>query len=496
MTTATDVSVAREVVPPQKQSPKDWIILGVFLVVAIACVAMILSPGASRTATGGYAIVLMLVLMFAKVPVAFALSLPGLLGIYALAGSAAATTVLGDLPMTASAQWSLSAIPMFVFMGLLLWSSGMTASLYTSARHWLGWLPGGLAVGTNAAGAGLAAMSGSTIGVTYALGRIGIPEMLKAGYDRRLAIGAVVVASLPGQLIPPSIMLVIYAGIAQVPVGPQLMAGFGPGIFIVLMMGLMLVGIALVWPKVGGRSADVVRPKSSWRDRIAALPAFLPLLIIIGIVLGGILTGALTATEAGAAGAFAALIMAVGIKLMRGERPFAMVKEAAVSTVATTGAIFLLLIGAHMLAQLLAISGLGALFTTWVTDMGLSQVQFLLFMMVAYLVMGMFMDPLSMMLLTVPLLLPVMSALEISPLWFGVFAVFMGELAVLTPPVGILSYIIHSIAQDESVNLGQKISLGDVFMAVAWFMPVILLSTVLLILFPEIATWLPDQMAP
>jgi tripartite ATP-independent transporter DctM subunit len=472
----------------------DWTFRVVFAGLAALSLFLIFSPSTSPMITGGAALLLMIVLMFAKFPVAIALGLPGLLGLYALTGSAALETVMSTLPYHATAQWSLTVIPMFVMMGLLLWTSGVTSRMYVAAQHWLGWLPGGLAVGTNAAGAGLAAVSGSTIGVTYALARIGIPEMLKAGYDRRLAIGSVVVAGLGGQLIPPSIMLVIYAGIAEVPVGPQLTAGVGPGIFIALMFGLMLAGIALVSPATGGWRVPGARQQSTAAEKLRSLLSLIPVALLLIIVIGGIFSGTLTATEAGAAGAFGALITALILK--RHDKPLQKVVDAATATAATTGAIFLMLVGAHILSQLLAVSGIGAAFTAWVSDLGLGPVQFLLLMMVAYLIMGMFMDPLSMMLLTVPLLLPVMKLLEISPLWFGVFAVFMGEMAVLTPPVGILSYIIHSICQDRSVNMGHKITLGDVFTAVLWFMPMTIVVVVLLILFPEIATWLPEKLAP
>jgi tripartite ATP-independent transporter DctM subunit len=444
-----------------------------------------------REAIGGIAVALMLVLIFLRVQVGIALTVPGLLGLYVLSGLPPLETILSTLPYHEIGRWQLSVLPMFVLMGLLLWKSGMTERIYVVAREWLGWLPGGLAIGTNTAGAGLAAISGSTVGTTYALARIGVPEMLKAGYDRRLAVGAVIVAGLPGQLIPPSIFLVVYAGIAQVPVGPQLIAGIGPGLLVATCFGAMILLIAVARPQLAGGNQDTP-DAPPMTERVRNLVSIWPLPALIAVVLGGMFTGVVTATEAGAAGALGACLIALWYQ--RRAKPWNAIASAANGTVATCGAIFLLLVGAFTLSRLLAVSGIGTGFADWVAGLGLARVQFLLLLVVAYLILGMFMDPLSIMLLTVPLLIPTLNSMDISLLWFGVFVVFMAELGILTPPVGLLSFIIHKITQEPEVNHGQEISLGDVFVAVAWFMPVTLVVCLLLIFFPEVATFLPDRM--
>ncbi|MDV6013502.1 TRAP transporter large permease [Haloechinothrix sp. LS1_15] len=460
-------------------------------VLVAGCVGiMFLDAPSEVVGVGG--IGLLIVLMFIKVPVAAALSVSGLLGLYALRGERAVANVMASIPYDAVASWTLSVLPMFVLMGLLLWRSGISNKIYVAARHWLGWLPGGLAIGTNAAGAGMAAVSGSTLGTTYALARIGIPEMLNAGYHRRLAVGSIVVAGLGGQLIPPSIMLVIYAGIAEVPVGPQLIAGIGPGLLLAACFGITILALCLARPAISGRGSGAAAIVSSWTERLLSAARIWPVPVLITVVLGSMFAGVLTATEAGAAGAFGAVLLALWYK--RADKPIGAVRAAATDTVRVIGAILFIIVGAYIFARLLAVSGVAAGFSDWVADVGLGRVEFLLLMMVAYLVMGMFMDPLSMMLLTVPLLIPTLETLDISLLWFGVFAVLMAELAVITPPVGILAFIIHSITADPEVNLGQRITLGDVFRAIGWFLPVAIAFILILIAYPDIATTLPDLM--
>lgn len=470
---------------------RSWALLAALLL-SIFVPAILMFTDVDREEVGLLSIVMMLGLIFIKAPVAAALMIPGLLGTLSLRGFPAMQSGLTDLPYNATATWTLSVIPMFVLMGLLLWQSGITTRVYDTGRTWLGWLPGGLAIGTTFAGAGLAAVSGSSIATTYALARVGVPEMIKAGYDRRLAIVAVAVSGLPGQLIPPSIMLVIYAGIAEVPVGPQLMAGIGPGVLVAVVFALVLAGMSIVRPRLVNVSGQADHaPAVTWTDRWRSLGSAWSIPLLIGIIIGGIYSGTLTVTEAGAVAALVAVVLTLFYK--RKDRPFAAIGQASMSTVASTGAIFLLIIGATMFSRMLTLSGVTRSIGDWIIGMDLAAWQFLLLMAAIYLVMGMFLDPLAMMLLTVPILVPTLELLDISLLWFGVFVVFMGELAVLTPPVGILAYIIHNITKDPVVNRGTPISLRDVFVAIAWLMPAAILIVVILIVFPEIATYLPDH---
>lgn len=459
----------------------------------ILCAYLIFGGVLTREGIGLTAALMMLVMMFLRMPIFAALTISGLLGLWAVTGPRAAESALSSEAYDSVATWELSVLPMFIAMGLLLWKAGVTHQLYLVCRQWFSWLPGGLAVGTNAAGAAFAAVSGTTLGTVYALGRAGIPEMLRYGYDRRLAVGSVMMASLPGQLIPPSVGLIIYAGIAEVPVGPQLLAGALPGILVALLCCLMIVGISLSRPRMVGKVGGNEAPSFTWTARLKGLLGVWTMPVLMAIVLGGMYTGVLTATEAGAAGAFGALLITIWAQ--RRANPAKQIAAAIRTTVITAGAIFMLLLGASIFARMLSVTGIGPAFTNWVVDSELSRIEFLLLMFVAYLIMGMFMDPLSMMLLTVPLLIPSLHQLDVSLLWYGVFAVFMGEMAVITPPVGVLAFVMHGVTKDPSVNLGHSISLKDVFVSVAWFMPIVVSFVVLLIFFPEIATFLPDRSA-
>lgn len=467
---------------------KSWVTFWITMTLLVGSVVGLFLPLVPE-ALGGLACVMMLCLIFLRVPVAMAMLIPALLGMYALRGLPLVQSTMTTMPYDRVANWSLSVVPMFILMGLLLWRAGLTESIYTAGRNWVGWMPGGLAVGTNLAGAGLASVSGSTIGTTFALARIGIPEMLKAGYDKRLAVGSVIAAGLPGQLIPPSLLLVIYAGIAEVPVGPQLLAGVGPGILVAALFSVMIVIFAIRWARPDQLSGEA-KAAVTWPQRFDSLVRIWPVPVLIGVIIFGMFSGVFTATEAGAVAALLSLVVTV-VWRFRGQ-PLRAVADAAVGTVSSVGAIFFMLIGVEVLARMFTLTGLSDGFAEVVQGMNLNRVTFLLLMMVVYIILGTFMEPLPMMMLTIPILIPTLHALDISLLWYGVFAVFMAELSIITPPVGILSFIIHSITKDPEVNQGQRITLNDVFIAAMWFMPMAVIVTMVLIFFPEISTWLPE----
>lgn len=480
-------------VEPVAEKKGSWTLVVIAAAVILGTTFTMLSVPLKPEAIGILAFLQMLTLIFLKLPVALAMMIPSLLGLYALRGWTLVESTLATVPYSTTATWSLSVIPMFVLMGLLMWKAGVTGALYGAARNWLGWMPGGLAVGTNLAGTGLAAVSGSTVGTTYALARIGIPEMLKAGYSKRMAIGSVMVAGLPGQLIPPSILLVIFAGIAEVPVGPQLMAGIGPGLFVSLVFSVMLVVYAITRPQMAGRTIDRAIKSVTWGERCRSLLPVWPVPVIILVIVWGIFSGVFTATEAGAASAVVAL--AVTFVYRRSQGAWRAVADAAVAAVSSVGAIFLLLVGVDVLSRMMVLTGITDAITDLVAFLDLGPIGFLLLMLVVYLILGMFLDPLPMLMLTVPVLIPTLEMLDISLIWFGVFAVFMGELAVITPPVGILSFIIYGIVRDPEVNGGQHMTLGDVFMAALFFLPVAVAIAIVLIFVPEIATYLPDMLS-
>lgn len=475
-----------------ERSPRTALaIFAISLLAAAAAIAAMLLLSLPKTAIGALVIVLSIVLLLMGIPVGIAMLGAALLGLWALSGARVVTSTLEAVAYDAADSWSYSVIPMFILMGMLLWKSGLTASAFETARRWLGWLPGGLAVATNFAGAGLAASSGSTIGITYALGRVSIPEMLKSGYRPELAVGSVAAAGTLGQIIPPSLLLVVYAGAASVPVGQQLLAGVVPGIILALAFAAMTIAWSILDPRLAPR---VDMSAVTWPMRLRSLVDVVPIAIVVGVVIGGLFTGIFTATESGVFGMLCALILGVFhmFRMGTGWREVgAMLRGSINGTLVSTASVFLLILGVEVLTRAMALSQVPNALSMMIIDMGLGRVELLLILILVYLLLGMFMDTLAMMLLTIPVLLAPLEAVGVDPLWFGVFIVVMAEVGLLTPPLGILTFIVHRIASDPEANLGTPISLGTVFVGVMPFAITAMLVLILLIFVPEIVTWLP-----
>lgn len=471
----------------EPKAGRGWLVFGIHWGIALASLLVMFLP-VPPSVIGLMAIVMMIVFLFVGMPAAFAMIIPSAVGMYAMRGWRVVEGSFATVAYDEIANWTLSVLPMFVVMGLLLWRSGITGNIYLAASRWLSWLPGGLAVGTTMAGTGLASVSGSSTGVVYALARVGVPEMLKAGYSKRLAVGSIIVSSMPGQLIPPSILLVLYAGIAEVPVGQQLLAGIGPGVFVGFAFCLMIVVMVMTRPSLVGENTKI---ETSWRERWTVLLKSWPIPLLGIFIMVGMFSGLMTATEVGAVAALAAVVLTVAYT-WKSRSSYQAVKESALGTVSTVGAVFLLLVAVEVLSRMMTLTGLSTQLSDYVTDLGLNRVAFLLVMVVVYLFLGAFMEALPMMVLTVPVLMPTLETLDISMLWFGVFVVFMGEIAVISPPVGILGLMIYNIVKDPKVNLGTKFSITDVYMASLWFLPMALVICVVLILFPQLALWIPE----
>ena len=439
---------------------------------------------------GMLSLLLLLLLIAIGIPAAVAMVVSAAIGISAITSLDVLYSSITTIPYAVSASWELSVLPMFILMGLILWRSGITTTLYTAARHWLGWLPGGLAVTTNMAGAMLGAASGSTMAIAYALGRISIPEMLKERYDSRLAVGSVIMAGTVGQLIPPSILAVVYAGIALVPVGPQLLAGVIPGLVLAGLYALQIVVMVSLNPSWAPRQSKQAR-SVPLMVKFRTLLKVWPVPFIMAVVVIGLYLGVFTATEAGAFGAFGAIVLALsncGLK-----RFPSVINRAAVGTVAALGAIMFLIIAATLLNRMLALSGIPNTLSQFFETTELSRGLFVLILVVFYLALGMFMEPISIMLLTVPLLMPSVLDAGIDPMWFGVLVVFLGEIGQITPPVGLLSYVVHRITQHPSISRYEEISLGRVFAGGLIFLPAAFGLIVIITIWPEVVTWLPNS---
>lgn len=438
---------------------------------------------------------LMFALMGLGMNVGLAMGLSGALGLYAMLGTKPVFVTLAQIPFTNIASPTFLVLPMFVFMGLMLWHSGITTKLYAAARILFFWLPGGLAATTNIAGAGLGAVSGSTIGNTYALGRIAIGEMLSFGYDKRLAVGSVLSAGTIAQLIPPSIMMVIYAGFAEIPVGPQLMAGMIPGLVLALAYVLSAVVIALVrpeWVGKGKKQASVEEPVMTAAEKFRVVLGAWPVPVLILIIAGGLAGGFLTVTECASVAAIGSALYCLAA---RGWKRFTHAAiDAAKGTLSATGSVLFLIVGAAIFSRLLAVTGAAQWLSTNMQALSGNIVLFVVTLIILYFILGMFMDSIAMILLTVPLILPVVMAAGYSDMWFGVFLVLMAEIGVLTPPVGMLVFIGYRMVMDPQINRGQKFTLRDVFEGAMIFVPLALGVVVLIAIFPELVTWLPERM--
>lgn len=474
---------------------RSWPVRVILYGTSAATIALMLFGGYSTAVIGGLSALLMLCLLFMNVPIGVAMGAAGALALLIMRGEGVMAGALRSQPYGTSAVWSYTVLPLFIFMGLLLWRSGISERIYTAATNWLSWMPGGLAVGTNLAGAGMSAITGSTVATVAALGRIGMPEMLKRGYDPRLASGSVIIAGTGGQLIPPSIYMVIYAGIASVPVGPQLMSGIVPGLLLAVLYTLVIIGIVVAFPQMIGRKRGEKSGSqtASWPERWRSLAGVWPVPVLIIAMFGGMYAGFFTTTEAGAVGALGALLLT--FLYLRPKKAVRAVAASLKDTVGSTAGIFFLFFGAMVFNRALTVSGVTNQLTSFIDGLGLNAVGFLLMLLVMYFLLGMVLDPLTMMLVTVPLLIPSLDSLGISLVFFGVFVVLLGELAVMTPPVGMMVFILFKLAQLKEVNLGTRITLGQVFLGSAWFLPISVALLVLLIFAPEIATWLPEQMA-
>lgn len=473
---------------------RSWLWLSVILLGILVVAGALLSDALSREVVGLLSMTLMLLLMLAGVHIGLAMVGAGSLGLLALGGTSVMTSTLQESVYNPTATWQLSVIPTFILMGTALWKSGLTQRAFDAARMWLGNVPGGLALTTTAAGGGLAASSGSTIALTHALGRVAIPEMLRAKYRPGFAIGVTATVGAVGQIIPPSVLLVVYSGAAQTSVGSQLMAGIVPGILMLLTLFAFILLIALLSPKTAPRR----KSETPLPDKFKGLVGVLPLATVAFVVIGGIASGLFTPTESAAAGAIIAFVLGWATRPNTPKTPRSLgqyLREVVGVSLASTAGIFLLLIGVHVLTRVVTLSRLANGLTDQIVALGLTATTFLLLLVVLYLVLGMFMDTMAIILLTVPVLAVPLTELGIDLIWFGVFLIIMVEIGMITPPMGILCFILHRVVQDREVNQGKPISLMTIFAGCVPFVILILGFVLLIIFVPEIVTWLPEQLA-
>ena len=432
----------------------------------------------SNLAIGLAGIGAMLLLLFLRVPVGAALGLVSLAGIAAIRGFGAAFGSLATLPYQFSASWTLSAVPMFLLLGAFAFHMGLTRGIYDAARAWLGWLPGGMAVASNWACTLFGAASGSSVATTSAIGKIAIPEMLRLGYHPALATGAVAAAGTIDALIPPSIALMIYGWYAEVPIDKLLIAGILPGLLTAVVFTAFIVGLCSWRPDLAPR----ITMRFSFGERVRLLSDVWPLPVLVLGVIGAIYSGAATSTEAAAVGTAGALAIAT----CRGAVSLKAVRESFTDTASSMAALFFVVAGAVQFTRFLALSGVPAFVAAEFAAMG-SKWAVIAAMIVVYLVLGMLLDPIGVMLLTLPILIPVCRALGLDLLWIGVLVVKLVEIGMLTPPVGFHCFVLKTV-------VGPEVPLSMIFRGAMWFIAADAVVIAALLAFPQISLFLPSLM--
>lgn len=430
------------------------------------------------TAVGLLGFAALIVLILLGVRIFIAAGIVGFFGIAWLKNWSVAIGVSGISPHTEVSNFSLSVLPLFILIGFLAQSSGLVAGAYRFARAWMGWLPGGLAIGTVFAAGTFGAVSGASSATAAVFSRVAIPELLSRGYDKQISAAVVAAGGTLASLIPPSAILVIYGIIVEESIGDLLLAGFVPGIISALVYILLLIAMFRLKPTLGPRIAGI-----GWRERIASVPGMLPILIVIGIIIGGMYTGWATPTEAGALGASTVFLYA----LLRGKLSFGGLNGSLLETVKLSVMIFSVLWGIVTFVRFLSFAGLPQTVANWVADLPYPPMAILLMILLMYTLLGMFMNGIGMLLLTLPVIHPVILSLGFDPIWFGIILVKMVEIGLITPPIGLNCYVVAGTRPD--------IPIERIFRGVLPFIAADIATVALFISFPVIVTFLPDLVA-
>jgi C4-dicarboxylate transporter DctM subunit len=416
-------------------------------------------------------------LMLLRVPVGMAMGLVGVTGFGYIVGGVPAFKMVGQTTMRTVANYNFGIIPMFLLMGAIVSASGISRELFRAANTFAGHLRGGLGIATIAACAGFAAISGSSVATAATFATVAYPEMRKYGYPQAFSTGVIAAGGTLGAMFPPSTVLAVYGLITEQDIGKLFIAGILPGCLAVSMYMATIAIIGVVRPDY-----LPVGPRSSPRERLQAVrEVWAPLLLFI-FVIGGLYGGLFTPTEAGGMGAGGAFLISV----LRRKLPPKQMLQSLLQATRTAAAVFTVLIGALLFGYFLTVTQTPQKVTELLTGLGLGRYGVLALIMVMYLVLGCLMDALAMIILTVPIIFPVISALGFDPIWFGVIIVMTVELGLIHPPVGMNVFVIKSVVKD--------VSFATIFKGVIPFVATDLVRLVILIAFPLLATWLPQRM--
>ena len=380
--------------------------------------------------------VILLVLIFLRVWIGFALIIVGFVGLWIVKDLNYAGTIVASEPFTQATNYALTCMPLFVVMGAVITETGMGSSLYRTAKAWIGHIPGGLGVATVAACGVFAAICGNSQITAMTIGRISFPEMTKAGYADTLAVGGIGAGGGIGIMIPPSVGFIVYGMLTEQSIGKLFMAGIIPGLMLVVLYSLVFVGAAIFKPALAPRGE-----KSSWHERWDSLKGVWAVLLLIILMLGGIYGGICTATEAGAIGAIGSLIIAAATKQLKLRTLYTSLVDGA----RMTATVMILLIGAKVFLRFITVTGLATALTDYIISLDVSRYVILFGIWILYFIIGAAFDIMAGIMLTVPFLYPIIVDLGFHPIWFGVFVVAMMELGEITPPIGLSCFILSDV---------------------------------------------------
>lgn len=417
------------------------------------------------------------ILLLLKMPIGFTLIAVSFAGIWAVVGPDIALSSLGIIPYNFAANWTLSSVPLFLFLGFICYHTNLTQGMFKAARAWLSGIPGGLAIASIFGSAGFAAVSGSSIACSAAMGRIAIPEMIRYKYDPSLATGTIAVAGTVGALIPPSIIMILYGVIAQTSISQLFLGGIAAGL--ITIVGYVLVVYIRV--KINPSLAPDIKEEVPFKEKVLALKDTWPIFLIMIGIFGGLFGGVFTPNEAGAIGAFLACVVAI---LKRSMTWYAF-KAAALETLVTTSALLIIAVGASLLTRFLVLSGTADFIADFIISIEASDMVIMLGIVMVYLILGMFLEPIGAMLLTLPVLLPIIETTSFSLIWFGVLLTKLLEIGMITPPVGMNVFVVKSV-------VGDLVTTSQVFKGILWFLVMDLAIVGLFLLFPEIILYIPN----
>jgi tripartite ATP-independent transporter DctM subunit len=421
------------------------------------------------------ALAILIGLLALAVPVAAGLGILGI-ALSEIYSKLPLTVAIGEISWATSNNFLLVAIPFFVLLGEILLRSGMAGRMYNALVLWIPWMPGGLMHANIAACAMFAATSGSSVATAATIGTVAMEEIEKHGYSERLFLGTIAAGGTLGILIPPSINMIVYGVLTDTSIPKLYLAGIVPGLILAGLFSLTVLAFCLARPELGGK-----RTAASWDQRMRALPDLIPPLVIFLAVIGSIYAGWATATESAALGVIAAL----GIAAWNRRFTVRMLLHAFEGTMRTTAMIMAILIAAYFLNFVIASTGLTDQVNRFITDLNLKSTQLLIAVIVFYLILGCFMETLSMMVATVPIIAPIMIKAGFDPVWFGILIVILMETAMITPPVGINLYVVQGLRKRGRID--------DVIIGTAPFVVTMLVMIVVISVWPALALWLPQH---